>query len=82
MVPEDAPTAALELIESVEIQPAEVAVCKIRVKYDDLKLVKCSDVMVWSEETGNFVIGRTLASVDEKGNIFATLLNLSEEPLK
>ena len=38
--------------------------------------------MVWSEETGDFVIGRVLASVDGEGNSLATVLNLSDEPLK
>ena len=40
VVPEEAPVAGLELAESLEIQPAEILVCKLKVKNDDLNFVK------------------------------------------
>ena len=40
VVPEDASIAGLELAESLEVQPAEIQICKLKVKSGDLKFVK------------------------------------------
>ena len=82
VVGEDTPVAQLFLRENMEVPPQDLAVCALTAKYDPENPLLNTDVMIWSEEQNQFVIGRTLATVDSRGDTFATILNISDVPLK
>ena len=80
-VPEDAPQAQLELAEDVTVEPAGINYIDLQLKYGSGDLFESSDVMIWSDDNSNLIVGRTLATIDSRGRTVATLLNLTQQPI-
>ena len=63
---EDASQAQLELAEKATVEPMGINYVHLRLHFGSSTAFKSSDVMIWSEDNLDLIVGGTLTTIDSR----------------